>query len=102
MMYVQLLQKHPKVVVLCSILGMLIVCSKALRTLLFVYRNFLRRGRNLLKRYGEGSWAFVTGSSDGKDWLNQGIGKAIACSLAKRGFNIVLSARTESKLKAVQ
>jgi len=47
----------------------------------------LRRRRNFAKRYGKNSWALVTGSSDG-------IGKAIALSLAKQGFNIILSART--------
>lgn len=68
MLYIQLLQKHPKLVVLCSILGFLVVCSKAIRTLQFIYRNFLRRKRNLLSRYGAGSWAFITGSSDGESF----------------------------------
>jgi len=45
-----------------------------------------------LKKYG--SWAVVTGSTDG-------IGKAIAKQLAKRGINIVLISRSEDKLNAV-
>lgn len=49
-----------------------------------------------LKKFGAGSgaWAVVTGASDG-------IGKSFAKQLAKRGFNILLISRTESKLKAV-
>ncbi|XP_035672308.1 very-long-chain 3-oxoacyl-CoA reductase-like [Branchiostoma floridae] len=41
-----------------------------------------------------GSWAVVTGSTDG-------IGKAYAEELAARGLNIVLISRSEDKLKAV-
>ncbi|KAL3289795.1 hypothetical protein HHI36_023187 [Cryptolaemus montrouzieri] len=41
-----------------------------------------------------GKWAVVTGSTDG-------IGKAYAESLAKKGFNIVLISRTQSKLESV-
>ena len=44
-------------------------------------------------RYGEDSWAVVTGATDG-------IGKAAAFHLAKLGFNIVLISRTLSKLEA--
>ena len=45
-----------------------------------------------LKKYGE--WAVVTGGSDG-------IGKGYALELAKRGLNICIISRTESKLKSV-
>ncbi|TDG47830.1 hypothetical protein AWZ03_005784 [Drosophila navojoa] len=41
-----------------------------------------------------GSWAAITGSSDG-------IGKAYAMELARNGINVVLIARNEEKLKAV-
>ena len=47
-----------------------------------------------MERYGRGSWAVVTGATDG-------IGKAIAMDLASRGFNIVLISRTLSKLNSV-
>jgi 17beta-estradiol 17-dehydrogenase / very-long-chain 3-oxoacyl-CoA reductase len=46
------------------------------------------------ERYGKGSWAVVTGSTDG-------IGKGIALELAARGFNIVLISRSIEKLNAV-
>ena len=46
------------------------------------------------ERYGVGSWAVITGSSDG-------IGKAAAKHLAAQGFNIVLIARDLAKLNLV-
>lgn len=45
-----------------------------------------------IKKFGE--WALVTGSTDG-------IGKAYAIELAKRGFNIILVSRTKEKLDQV-
>jgi len=50
--------------------------------------NFKKLGAN------NGGWAVITGASDG-------IGKAYAFELAKRGFNIFLISRTLSKLNAV-
>ena len=50
--------------------------------------------KNLASRYGEGSWALITGSTDG-------IGKAFAIALAKRGFNVVIFGRNEENLKKV-
>jgi hypothetical protein len=46
-------------------------------------------------RYGakSGAWALVTGASDG-------IGHAFAIEMAKRGFNVFISARSEDKLQA--
>lgn len=46
-----------------------------------------------LKNYG--SWAIVTGSSDG-------IGQGYAIQLAKKGLKILLISRSEDKLKSVQ
>jgi 17beta-estradiol 17-dehydrogenase / very-long-chain 3-oxoacyl-CoA reductase len=47
-----------------------------------------------VERYGpKGSWAVVTGSTDG-------IGKAFAMELASRGFNLVLISRNIDKLNA--
>lgn len=47
-----------------------------------------------LKALAGSSWAVVTGSTDG-------IGKAYAIGLAKRGFNLLLISRSEEKLNAV-
>lgn len=45
-----------------------------------------------LKKYGKaGTWAIVTGASDG-------LGKEYALQLARKGFNLVLVSRTASKL----
>ena len=54
--------------------------------------TFLRQGKNLKKL---GKWAVVTGATDG-------IGKAYAMALAKKGMSVVLISRTEAKLKEVQ
>lgn len=49
--------------------------------------------RDLPREYG-GRWAVVTGATDG-------IGKAYAIELAKKGMNIVLISRTQEKLEKV-
>lgn len=45
-------------------------------------------------RYGKGSWAIVTGCTEG-------IGKAFCFELAALGFNLVLISRNEAKLEAL-
>jgi len=55
------------------------------------YRYFLRPGKNL-KQFG--SWAVVTGCTDG-------IGKAIAELFAKKGLNIILVSRNQTKLSEI-
>lgn len=48
-----------------------------------------------LRKYGKkGTWAVVTGASDG-------LGKEFASQLAAKGFNLVLVSRTQSKLDAL-
>ena len=74
-------------------IGLFTISVWAFRTLKLVYRT-LFGVRATTARYGENSWAVVTGSTDG-------IGKAAAMHLAKEGFNIVLISRTLSKLEAV-
>lgn len=56
------------------------------------YQYFLRPAKNLTKF---GKWAVITGATDG-------IGKAYATALAKKGMSVLLISRTESKLKAVK
>jgi 17beta-estradiol 17-dehydrogenase / very-long-chain 3-oxoacyl-CoA reductase len=55
---------------------------------------FLKTGGNITKRYGAGSWAIITGATDG-------IGKEFCMQLAKLKFNIVLVSRTPEKLEKV-
>lgn len=52
----------------------------------------LRPGKKLTKF---GKWAIVTGATDG-------IGKAYAMALAKKGMSVILISRTEAKLKEVK
>jgi 17beta-estradiol 17-dehydrogenase / very-long-chain 3-oxoacyl-CoA reductase len=63
--------------------------------LIHVVRRFcIRPNQDLLQRYGKGSWALITGASDG-------IGAEYARQLAAQGFNIFLVSRTLSKLNSV-
>ena len=71
------------------VIGGLVVLSYVLEILQGIYNHFIRGGKNITKRYG--SWAIVTGATDG-------IGKAMAFELAKKGCNIILISRTLQKL----
>ena len=69
----------------------LIYLGEALLSLLNVFwKTILRPGKNLKKSCGE--WAVVTGATDG-------IGKAMAGELARKGQNVLLIARSKDKLK---
>lgn len=57
----------------------------------FVFRIFLSKSSDLLKA---GAWAVITGATDG-------IGKAFAVLLAKKGLNIFLVSRNKDKLQVV-
>ena len=78
---------YPKTTKALTILGLILLIQKIITIIKSIYKNVLRGRKDLKRRYGANSWALITGSSDG-------IGKAIALSLAKQGFNIILSART--------
>jgi 17beta-estradiol 17-dehydrogenase / very-long-chain 3-oxoacyl-CoA reductase len=71
-----------------------IILINLLRLLRFIYKNFLRPRIDLKQRYGKGTWALVTGATDG-------IGKAFCEELAREGFNIILVSRNPDKLRTV-
>jgi len=71
--------------------GAAVVLRIAFQLCSFVYRRLV--SGTSLRSYGAGSgyWAIVTGASDG-------IGKAYAVELGKRGFNVFLVGRSKAKL----
>ena len=70
-----------------------------LKLLMLLYRllnsivRTIRGPHHLEERYGKGSYALVTGASDG-------IGLGYCKELAKNGFNIVMISRSQSRLEA--
>lgn len=85
------LTTEPIWLLLLSSLGFFIILKKSASLLNWVFISFLRPPRNL-KAYG--SWAVVTGATDG-------IGKAFAHQLVEHGFNLILVSRDSNKLKSV-
>ncbi|CAK4490989.1 unnamed protein product [Aphanomyces euteiches] len=77
--------------IVVQVFGLLVLAKVGLSLLSSFYSFFLRGGKKLTK-YGK--WAIVTGATDG-------IGKAQAIELARKGLNIVLISRTQSKLDEV-
>ncbi|CAL5042498.1 unnamed protein product [Urochloa decumbens] len=73
-------------------LGLFVVVRTAATFLAWLRRAFLRPGRDLAARYG--TWAVVTGATDG-------IGRAVALELARRGLHLVLVGRSPEKLARV-
>jgi 17beta-estradiol 17-dehydrogenase / very-long-chain 3-oxoacyl-CoA reductase len=63
-----------------------------LKLLIWIYKVTLRTRKPHNSIYGQGSWVFITGASEG-------IGKTFAEKFAKQGFNLVLVSRNISKLK---
>ncbi|PON91414.1 Short-chain dehydrogenase/reductase [Trema orientale] len=76
-------------VIVCA-LGLVSFLKSSINFLKWVWIMFLRPPKNL-KEYG--SWAIITGATDG-------IGKALAFELASKGLNLVLVGRNPSKLEA--
>jgi len=71
-----------------TLFGLVIIARWCLVLVNKFYVYFIRPGKNL-KKYGK--WAIVTGCTDG-------IGKALVEEFARRGLNVVLISRTQSKL----
>lgn len=88
----QLFEGTNTAVAVMAAFGGLIVANAALNIVKASYKSFLRPGKNLSKL---GKWAIVTGATDG-------IGKAYALALAKKGMSVILISRTEAKLQAVK
>ena len=79
--------------VLClALVGAFILVREGASFLNVLYKTLLRPGKNLKKM---GSWAVVTGATDG-------IGKAMAFELARKGLNVLLVGRSAEKLAAVK
>lgn len=74
--------------------GALVLALKLVSFTRLFLSNFLLSGVNLRKYGRAGSWAVVTGASDG-------LGKEYASQLAARGFNLVLVSRTKTKLETL-
>lgn len=72
-----------------SAVGLFVILSFIWDFICGFYNHFLRPGKNIVKTFGE--WAVVTGATDG-------IGKAMAFELAKKGCSVLLISRTQSKL----
>ncbi|KAI9678318.1 MAG: hypothetical protein M1817_006264 [Caeruleum heppii] len=72
--------------------GLLYLSAQCFSYVRLLFSLFVLSGTSL-RQYGrKGSWAIVTGASDG-------IGRDFAIQLAQKGFNLVLISRTESKLQ---
>ncbi|RMX70449.1 hypothetical protein DD238_000391 [Peronospora effusa] len=79
----------PLHVKIALIVGCLVLSRLALQLLTSLYAFFLRPAKNL-KSFGQ--WGVVTGATDG-------IGKELAMELARKGMNVVLISRTQSRLE---
>jgi 17beta-estradiol 17-dehydrogenase / very-long-chain 3-oxoacyl-CoA reductase len=66
-----------------ALLGLLVTGKFIINSLFGIYRSNFRAQAKLDQLYGKGSYALITGGANG-------IGKAFAVDLAKKGFNLVL------------
>ncbi|KAJ3375749.1 hypothetical protein GGF31_002953 [Allomyces arbusculus] len=93
--YVAALRSAPLSLLVLGGLGTVVVLKYALDLAKLIFNLTLRGGINIKKfGAGTGAWAVITGASDG-------IGKEFALQLAQAKYNVVLSARTESKLNTL-
>ncbi|KAI6784814.1 Very-long-chain 3-oxoacyl-CoA reductase-like protein [Emericellopsis cladophorae] len=74
--------------------GVLAIGVKLLSYLQLLANVFILSGTSLGKYGKPGTWAVITGASDG-------LGKEYAYQLAQKGFNLILVSRTQSKLETL-
>ncbi|TVY54043.1 Very-long-chain 3-oxoacyl-CoA reductase [Lachnellula cervina] len=78
-----------------AVIGLLSISRKVVSYIRLLLSLFVLSGKNL-RAYGKkGTWAVITGASDG-------IGKEYAIQLAQKGFNLLLVSRTQSKLDTLR
>ncbi|KAJ1622428.1 hypothetical protein T492DRAFT_1062463 [Pavlovales sp. CCMP2436] len=75
--------------------GALSVARVALSLISYFFYLFVKPGASLSKFKAAKDWAVITGATDG-------IGKAYAMALAKKGLNVLIVSRTQDKLDAVR
>ncbi|XP_073032107.1 very-long-chain 3-oxoacyl-CoA reductase 1-like [Primulina eburnea] len=86
------LKTQPAWIIFLSSLAFFSIFMKCMLILQWVSRTFIRPAKDLNKTYG--SWALVTGSTDGT-------GLAFVFKLAEKGLNLVLLSRNPSGLKQI-
>lgn len=82
----------PWTLLLPSTIGFICLLKLSISLLRWTFTTIIRRPKDLT-HYG--SWALITGATDG-------IGKALAKKLAAQGLNLILVSRKYNKLKAVE
>ncbi|KAK7399633.1 hypothetical protein VNO78_10820 [Psophocarpus tetragonolobus] len=85
-------ETQPLTFTLLIAMGFMVTLHRLISLFTWIYRTCFRAEKDLVRTYG--SWALVTGASDG-------IGKAFAHQLAQRGLNLILVSRTFQKLESV-
>lgn len=88
------LENYNSLYFLFCIIG-LFFSVKTIAEFVFFLKRIYKPKVNILNKYGKGSYAIITGGSDG-------VGKAFALNFAQQGFNLILVARNKSKLEAVK
>ena len=76
-------------------LGIYIVVPWIYESLKMFYLHFAQSKKDLKKRYGQGSYCLIAGSTSG-------IGKELAQEFAKMGFNLILIGKSKEKLEALK
>ncbi|KAF4378722.1 hypothetical protein F8388_006173 [Cannabis sativa] len=90
-MMMMMIKTQPLWLILITYIGIFITLKRVISLLKWVFITFIRSSKNL-KSYG--SWAIITGATDG-------IGKAFAIQLAEKGLNLILVGRNSNKLQTV-